>query len=297
MADAVAQRIAGELQRIRFSGALGFHLMNEPLLYKRFGQTVRLFRQHLPNAYLYVHTNGDALTDFERAHELFEAGLNQIWINCYDSREQFDRRNVQVLKLVSRHPEIWYFNQWLCVPARPQHQWRVIRLRAWDGRTTVATVRRGPWWSSREVRRSAYNLRNWAGAVPDSHDQPITYPLKLPCDRPVNTLHVNYRGEVVLCNADWKHEVIAGDLMQQDAMTVWTSSPVLQKYRAHLAQGDRNLHLCNKCDNGYPYGRLPPFRAADRLAPARRVWAEAHRFAWRAYGKATREFRARLGGP
>ena len=234
MTDAVAERITGELQRVGFSGALGFHLMGKPLLYKRFEQMVALFRRSLPNAYIYVHTNGDALTDFERAHQLFEAGLNQLWINCYDSREQFDHRNAQVLQLIARHRNIWYFNQWLSVPAAPQHHWRVIRLRAFD-------------------RPAEYTLRNWAGAVPTSHDEPLEFPLKLPCNRVTDIVHINYRGEIVLCNHDWKHEVIAGDLMQQDLMTLWTTSPVLQEYRAHLARGDRNLHLCRNCDNGYPY--------------------------------------------
>jgi hypothetical protein len=54
-------------------------------------------------------------------------------MNCYDSQEQFERRNAAVLELTRRHPEIWYFNKWLCTPAAPRHRWRVIRLRAFFG--------------------------------------------------------------------------------------------------------------------------------------------------------------------
>jgi hypothetical protein len=269
MTDAVAERIASELQRIEFSGALAFHLMSEPLLHKRFDDMLAMFRRHLPKAYFYVHTNGDVLTDFERAHRLFEAGLNQLWINCYDSQEQFDQRNARILELVGRHPDIWYFNQWLELPAAPPHEWRVIRMREFH-------------------RPAEYSLRNWAGMVPLSQDRQLEFPLKLPCDRVTDTVHINYLGQVVLCNHDWKHEVVAGDVMRDGLMTVWTSSPVLREYREHLAQGDRNLHLCRNCDNGVPYDHEPPFPPADRLAHARRVWAVTHRFAWRAYRRAKR---------
>jgi MoaA/NifB/PqqE/SkfB family radical SAM enzyme len=108
--------------------------------------------------------------------------------------------------------------------------------------------------------------------VPVSHDERLEFPLKMDCDRPSDALHVNYRGEVVPCNNDWKFEVVAGDLMQQDLMSLWTTSPVLLKYRAHLARRDRDLHLCRNCDNGYPRRREPAFLPADRLAHARRVW-------------------------
>jgi MoaA/NifB/PqqE/SkfB family radical SAM enzyme len=268
MSDQVAERVAGELRDVGFSGALGFHLMSEPFLYKRFEEIVALFRRHLPNAYLYVHTNGDAINDFERAPRLFAAGLNQLWMNCYDSSEQFERRNAAILGLTRRHPDIWYWNKWLCEPSTARHRWKVIRLRAFFG--------------------GGFTLRNWGGSVANSHDERLEFPLKMECDRVVDALHVNYLGQVVLCNNDWKFEVVAGDLMKEDVRSLWTSSPVLEKYRAHLARRDRSLPLCRGCDNGYPRRREPPFPPADGLARARRVWAFGRRLAWRAYTKARR---------
>lgn len=268
MSDAVIERVAGELARVRFDGALAFHLMSEPLLYRRLEEVLAVFRRRLPDAYLYVHTNGDVIKDYARAHQLFEAGLNQLWINCYDSEEQFNHRNESILSLARRHPEIWYWNQWLCSPGTPRHQWRVVRLRAFYG--------------------TGYTLRNWAGAVSASHDETLEFPLKLDCDRVVDALHVNYRGEVVLCNNDWKFSVIAGDLMREDLLPLWTSSPVLEKYRQHLSQRDRSLPLCQNCDNGYPRRREPGFPPADRWAHARRLWGIPSQLTRRVRAKAQR---------
>ena len=259
ISDRVAERVAGELRSVGYNGAVGFHLMSEPLLYKRFDDIIALFRRHLPSAYLYAHTNGDAITDFERAPRLFDAGLNQLWMNCYDSQEQFDRRNAGILSLTRRHQEIWYWNKWLCDPSAPRHRWRVIRLRAFFG--------------------SGFTLFNWGGAVATSHDERLEFPLKMDCNRVTDALHVNYRGQVVLCNNDWKFEVVAGDLMQQD-----------------LSRRDRSLHLCRGCDNGYPRRREPPFPPADRLSHARRVWGLTRRLTWRAYAKAARVYRERAAG-
>jgi MoaA/NifB/PqqE/SkfB family radical SAM enzyme len=251
MTDAVVERVAGELGRLGFQGRIAFHLMSEPLLYKRFEDVLRVFRRAVPRGYFYVHTNGDVLSDYERIHRLFEAGLNDVLVNCYDSQAQFDSRNANILELVRRHPDIWYWNQWLCVPPARRHEWRVVRLRAFFG--------------------TGYTLRNWAGHVATSHDEALEFPLKLDCDRPREGLHVNYRGQVVLCNNDWKFEAVAGDLMKEDAWSVWTS-PLLERYREHLARRDRNLPLCRTCDNGYPHLRDPGYPHADRLVPARRLW-------------------------
>jgi len=272
MAGEVAERIAGELGRLDFRGRIAFHLMSEPLLYKRFEEVLRLFRRHVPRAHFYVHTNGDVLTDYERIHRLFEAGLNDILINCYDSQTQFDGRKASIVDFTRHHPEIWFWNKWQCNPTGPRHEWRVVRLRAFFG--------------------EGYTLRNWAGHVRASHDETLEFPLKLECARVVEGLHVNYLGQVVLCNNDWKFEAVAGDLMKEDAWSVWTS-PLLERYREHLSRRDRSLPLCRTCDNGYPRRREPGYPAADRLAPARRVWGSARLLVSRASTKVQRSLQER----
>jgi MoaA/NifB/PqqE/SkfB family radical SAM enzyme len=276
MSAVVLERIVDELARSEFRGAVALHLMCEPLLYKRFEDLLRLFRKKLPRAYLYINTNGDPLVDYERLHRFFEAGLNLALINCYDSQTQFDRRNGELLRLARRHPDVWYWNQWLCDPAVARHQWRVVRLREFFG--------------------TGYTLQNWAGLVSTTRDEKLKFPLKLACDRVVTALHVNYRGQVLLCNHDWKFQVVAGDLMQQDLETVW-ASPVLEKYRTHLAQRDRSLLLCQNCDNGYPATRMPGFPPADRLARARHVWGGTRQFAARTASAITRAFGASTSAP
>lgn len=256
MSREVAQRIAGELNRIGFSGTIGLHMMCEPLLHKDFRELLRLFRSRAMHSYIRIDTNGDVIKHARHIHELFEAGLNEIVINCYDSQQQFDRFNENLLELEQRYPHVWYWNKWLYNPKGERHVWRLVRLRAFF--------------------ETGYTLRNWAGQVPNSHKEEIQFPLQMECDRVVDRLHVNYLGQVVLCNNDWKFEVVAGDLMKDDILAVW-ASPVLEEYRRHLSNRDRNMPLCRGCDNGYPRVHMPGFPPADRWAKIRHLLALASR--------------------
>lgn len=66
-----------------FSGRLGFHLYNEPLLRKDLSVLVAHARARLPNAYLVLYTNGDLLDD-DRYAELLDAGIDHFLVTRHD---------------------------------------------------------------------------------------------------------------------------------------------------------------------------------------------------------------------
>ncbi len=244
---ATIERIITQLVPLEFAGTIGLHLMCEPLLHKRLEEIVKEFRSRLPKVFIRIESNGDALDkNFDRLIGLCDSGLNEILINCYDGTEQFEFRNRRILDLVRRNPDLWYRNRWLAFPEGPRKNWRVVGMRALS---------------------PAFSLRNWAGHVGTQSPHRIDFPLPLSCARPFRRIHVNVKGEAVLCNCDWKSQVVAGDLGTQSIGEVW-NAPVMKQYRRRLLNRDRDMPLCRTCDAGVPMeGFLHP--PADRMAPLR----------------------------
>jgi MoaA/NifB/PqqE/SkfB family radical SAM enzyme len=61
MSDTLFRDIIGQLERIHFNGALSLYSNNEPLLDERIIDFYRYARKALPNAYLFLFTNGTLL--------------------------------------------------------------------------------------------------------------------------------------------------------------------------------------------------------------------------------------------
>jgi MoaA/NifB/PqqE/SkfB family radical SAM enzyme len=241
----VVDRIIGQLEPLHFSGTIGLHLMSEPLLHRKFAEIVAEFRARLPGTFIRIESNGDAIENrMEKLLEYFDAGLNEILINCYDSPEQRGRRNEALLALARENDSLWYWNDRMENPKGPRHAWRSIRLR--------------------DFYESGFSLRNWGGHVELQRPDQLSFPLPLSCDRPFQRVHVNYKGQVILCNNDWKFEVTAGDLMKEDFEDVWNSAVFTEHYRPRLLRCNRGMKLCESCDNGVPWVKTPP------ISPARK---------------------------
>jgi iron-sulfur cluster protein/radical SAM family protein len=274
MSDTTIDRIVSEMEKIGFSGRVGLHLMCEPLLNKKFADILKVFRLRLPGVYLRIESNGDPLKDFSKLATYFDAGLNEILVNCYDSPEQFEARNGRILELVRHRPDIWYKNQHLGSPKHlPRREWKVVRLRDFHRRDLV--------------------LRNWAGHVPTRRKDAPVFPLALPCERPFQRIHVNYLGQVVLCNNDWKSEVIFGDFNHQTLEEI-LSSPVRMQYCASLARANRDLHLCRTCDNWLPID-TPPEPPVGLAARTKWPFMAAKNFSKRQVRAAIRATAKRFG--
>ncbi len=256
------EKLANHLVPLGFSGTIGLHLMCEPLLHKKFAEIVSLFRRKLPECTIRIESNGDALDkDFSRLNDYFDAGLNEILINCYDSAEQRERRNAA---LKSMGDGIWYWNAHMRFPKGPKSGWRVVRLR--------------------DFYEEGYSLRNWAGHVEQQRPGELSFPLPLSCARPFRRVHVNWRGQAVLCNNDWKHEVVIGDLTAQGLDEVW-NAPLMLDYRRKLLDRRRDMPLCETCDAGLPWEKSPQCLPAGAMAAMRHRGAEAGQALRKAAGK------------
>lgn len=247
--------IVDQLEQRKFSGTIGLHLMCEPFLHKQLETIIETFRTRLPDVYIRAESNGDVLDGkFDRLARCFSLGLNEILLNCYDSEQQFASRCQALSKLTSKDSSIWFINEQVpSQPNGPRKSWKMVRLRAFY--------------------KGGFTLRNWAGLVGNSRDVEPAFPLSLPCSRPFNRIHVNYLGQVILCNNDWTFSNVFGDLNTQSIDDIW-NAPLLLDYRRRLRACDRSKGLCAKCDSGLPMTSEPGFPPVNtRVAFLRGLYA------------------------
>ena len=83
----VYRRVIDQLQRLTFAGRISPYLMNESFLDKRLPDLIAYTRAHCPASWIAINTNGDVLSDVLLGR-LFDAGLNSLDVNAYDSPTQ-----------------------------------------------------------------------------------------------------------------------------------------------------------------------------------------------------------------
>lgn len=82
MDDEVFSQIIHELKTINYNKNINFSGYNEPLISNKIKQRIELTRKTLPQAKLWIHTNGDFLTK-SGVDELRDAGLNNLIISIH----------------------------------------------------------------------------------------------------------------------------------------------------------------------------------------------------------------------
>src|SRR4026207_2010281 len=83
----IYHRIINQLQAINYAGRISPYLMNESLLDKRLPELLAYTRARCPESWIAINTNGDALSE-ALLERLFDAGLNSLDVNAYDSPAQ-----------------------------------------------------------------------------------------------------------------------------------------------------------------------------------------------------------------
>ncbi len=84
MPDETIDKILQDLAKINFSGLLAWHNNNEPLMDKRIVSIIEKSHKTLPDAKLYMFTNGELL-DEDLATKLFVAGMGRIYWSIHEA--------------------------------------------------------------------------------------------------------------------------------------------------------------------------------------------------------------------
>lgn len=228
-------KILRDLAGLEYKGRIELYIYNEPtrdipyLL-----EVIRAVREYAPKACIMVATNGDYLKRGVRdIMPMYEAGLNQLLINCY-AKGLHQKRLPWLATLAEQGVEV----------GGPLYPYIGPRRR------TVGLMDK----HSPEVFGSGvFRLTNRAGNVPGL-GVPVE-PVARMCTRPFRNLNINWKGDALVCCQDYHGDVEVGNVATHTLTELW-NSPVLNTYRINLADKDRNLPLCRTCDchaGAYPH--------------------------------------------
>jgi len=212
-----AEAIANNLSLDNYKGKISYSGFSENLLNKQFAGIIKILKDKLPDTTAECNTNGDKLTP-EYAKQLFNSGLDLLYINLYDGIDQIEKFD-NIMKGIDKS----------------KYKYRAHYSQADYG----------------------LNLNNrggsitWLGMDEESVDK-----LKgQPCHYPFYKMFVDWDGEVIFCANDWQKERKVGNLAKQRLKEVWLGED-LNVIRKRLVKGDRSESPCNKCTvNGQLFGK------------------------------------------
>lgn len=219
-------RALKQLQDLRYRGRIELYIYNEPLRDWVWAlNCIEIARAWVPGATLMIATNGDYIKTTSRIVELFNAGLNQLLINCY-SPGLYERRE----RLLQALP---------------------TNVRVADEMYRASGPRSRLVWMLDKSQPDAFGtgvfgLINRAGNIPD-FKPPVVQPLTRMCVKPFRMLNINWCGHALVCCNDYHGEMAYGNLRESTLVELW-NNPVMQTYRARLWNKVRGQPLCDVCD-------------------------------------------------
>ncbi|ABK45892.1 Radical SAM domain protein [Magnetococcus marinus MC-1] len=227
----VYAKVIDQLAEINYGGRIAFYLSNEPLIVKDFPRYVAYAREKLPQAWLMITTNGQALTP-KTGRPLLEAGLNMINLNLYNDDleaplpEPIKRFEEEVLQAYAQQGRVQYQG------SRHSAQGQPVDF--------VYNVNR---------RLATEVLTNRGGSAPNNlgdHERQRS-PLGL-CDNPFYSMTITSDGRVGRCCSDhYIHEAL-GNIKDQPLMEIWNGAAFGALRRA-LLRNDRPAGVCRVCDS------------------------------------------------
>ena len=211
MSVEVAEKIAKHLADANYTGRISFSGYSEGLLNKSFADIVFTFRKHLKDNLLECNTNGDVLGTRVNPQDLYNSGLDMLYINMYDGPDQADH--------------------FLKIMEEAGVSKRKFSLRA-----------------HYNLKDYGLKLNNRSGVIDwigfEDHD--IEELKGKPCHYPFYKMFVDWNGDVLFCSNDWGKERKIGNIAKQTLEEVWMADD-MKEIRQRLKHGDRSQSPCDKC--------------------------------------------------
>lgn len=223
-----------ELSRLKYAGRIEFYIYSEPT--KDFEWLLKCLcdaRRAVPRACLMIATNGDYLRGPDNIMRLYDAGLNQLLINCY-SPGLYEKRLA-----------------WLqALPSDVQQDGSVYSYIGPRRHVVNMLDKSDP----SKFGSGVFRIINRAGNIP-AFAAPLAEPVNRMCVKPFRLLNINWKGDALVCCNDYHAAHSYGNLRTSTLVDLW-NSPVMNEYRRRLYKKDRSAPLCRTCDchaGAYPH--------------------------------------------
>jgi radical SAM protein with 4Fe4S-binding SPASM domain len=204
---------------------------------------VRLIRTELPHVKTRIFTNGALLTH-SRADELAESGIHAVTFSLHAATETTYQSVMRLSGFERTKERIEYFAN---VAAGRDIRIKVtivdLTLTAGESDDTKK------YWADRGIDAYVTRAVNWAGNLSDESTLP-TYLLESetdPCHRVMREMYISASGNVILCCADWREEVVFGSIRTAPLETIWRSDEFRTYRKRHWDRRIESLPLCNRC--------------------------------------------------
>ncbi len=230
---------------------ISLFLHNEPLLDKRLTRLVALARRHAPRARQALFTNGELAT-VERVRALVDAGLDELdlSINGGDA-PTFERVNAGL----SFERVVGNVDALVAARLRGDLGGLRIKIVALDVEGVPESLDRlERRWPREGAQVFVKPVTNRAGNVAARDSEPggadAAAQRPRPCQRPFVKAYVVWNGDLILCNCDWRREVVLGNLLEDSLEEIWKGSRAREIRMRHWRGEIPSDSLCGRCD--YP---------------------------------------------
>ena len=244
----------------------------EPILHPHFIEMVQILKEGAIAKELWTKTNGLALNPAFN-QRLVESGLDMIGvsINAVSSEGylKVTKTRLDYEKLVAGVND-------LCERARDANVRVLVKIA--DSGFSPDEIQKFHDDFAAAPMTSVEQLHGWAAS--DTKDwtlgtNPTTFEGgalvdKIACPLPFFMLAINWNGTVGLCNDDWLHATLCGDVRTQTLKEIWEGEELRKLRIMHLEGRRRDNAACGNCSN---LRTLPDNIDADRLAILKRMGA------------------------
>lgn len=223
----------------------------EPTVHPRFLEFVRILKEGAISEELWTKTNGRLLNP-EYNQKLIESGLDMIGVSINAvSREGY----LRITKTKLDYDKLVAGVMDLCEQAKGTNV-RVFVKIADSGFSPEEIEKFHDDFSGAPIT-AVEQLHGWAAS--DTKDwtlgtNPTTFegaPLsdKMVCPLPFFMLAMNWNGTVSLCNDDWLHATVCGDIRTQSLKEIWEGDELRKLRKMHLEGRRHENPACGNCSN------------------------------------------------
>lgn len=238
----IYKKIIDECSEHNVQQILPFFL-NEPLLNKELIRYINYAKEKNPNSAVKIFTNGSLLTNI-KSKELLDSKIDEVIFSFNGSTKEEYESVMKPLKFDEIKEKITNFIRLKGKNKKPAIAIHMLKLGLSD--SSLNKIR--DYWNNIGVTVHFLKYENRAGNVQDYNIANSTSVRKVPCDRLLNQIYIMVNGDVVLCCADWKNEVILGNIRNQSVYSIWNDKKRMEYVMAHLESNFSDLKLCDICN-------------------------------------------------
>ncbi len=252
MSETLFEKIMAEAGRHPVE-RISLYLHNEPLLDKRLPDLVATAARLVPHAVRTLFSNGELL-HLDTLRSLVAAGLNEINLSINGGdRETYERTN----RGLHWDRVLGNLDALLAAKSRgelPRLEVKIVAVDAEGVPPSVANLARR--WPAHAARIFIKPVTNRAGNVAPRRHAPGSagsdnLPRRpRPCQRPFVKAYIVWNGDVILCNCDWRREVVLGNLEHSSLEEIWRNAAYEALRKRHLTGDLAAGSICSRCD--YP---------------------------------------------